>query len=208
MTQPFGFAAMPSDARPERPREPRQVLLFSGHMVDAPDRAEPRFPPQKVVAAARRIAEVLDGLQAGPQDLALCQAAAGGDLLFLEACEQRGVRCEVLLPFEEPEFIRRSIEPVAGGRQWLARYHALRARLPQPPRPMPRELGPLAEGADPFERCNQWLLDTALAHGPDKVRFVCLWNGGGGDGPGGTAHMVEQVRARGGQVHWIDTRTL
>src|SRR5690349_14580778 len=54
------------------PREPRQVLLFSGHMVDAPDRPQPRFPPRMVPAAARRIAEVLDGLQAGPDDLALC----------------------------------------------------------------------------------------------------------------------------------------
>jgi hypothetical protein len=201
-------AAGPSDTRPDLPQAPRQVLLFSGHMVDAPDRKEPRFPGGKVPAAARRLAEVLDGLQAGPRDLALCQAAAGGDLLFLEACEQRGARCEVLLPFEEPEFIRRSIEPVTDGAQWVARYHALRTRLSRPPRLMPRELGSLAEGADPFERCNLWLLDTALAHGPDQVHFVCLWNGGGGDGPGGTAHMVEQVRAQGGQVHWIDTRTL
>ncbi len=204
MTQTSTRMGMPSQAKPE----PRQVLLFSGHMVDAPGRKEPRFPADKVPAAGRCIAEVLDGLGAGPQDLALCQAAAGGDLLFLEACEQRGVRCEVLLPFEEPEFIRRSVEPVAGGAQWVARYHALRARLPQPPQLMPRELGPLPEGADPFERCNGWLLDTALAHGADKVHFICLWNGGGGDGRGGTAHMVEQVREHGGQVHWIDTRTL
>jgi hypothetical protein len=73
---------------------------------------------------------------------------------------------------------------------------------------MPDELGPCPEGVDPFERCNLWLLFTALAFGLDKVRFVCLWNGGGGDGPGGTAHMYKEVKARTGRVEWIDTRTL
>ena len=40
-----------------------------------------------------------------------------------------------------------------------------------------------------YERCNLWLLYTALACGFDKVRFICLWNGSEGDGTGGTAHM-------------------
>jgi hypothetical protein len=44
---------------------------------------------------------------------------------------------------------------------------------------MPNELGPSI--LDPFERCNLWLLYTALAYEPEKVRFVCLWNGGGGE---------------------------
>src|SRR5262245_22211836 len=59
--------------------EPRQVILFSGHMVDAPDRPTPRFPADKEPIAARRIAGALAELGAGPDDLALCQAAAGGD---------------------------------------------------------------------------------------------------------------------------------
>ena len=69
---------------------PRLVFLFSGHMVDAPDRAEPRFPAEKEGIAARAIAAALDQLGAGPGDLALAQAANGGDLLFLEACKARG----------------------------------------------------------------------------------------------------------------------
>ena len=72
------------------------------------------FPADKGDVAAQKIGEALDALDAGPDDLALCQAAAGGDLLFLEACQQRGVRCQILLPFPEPEFIERSILPSAG----------------------------------------------------------------------------------------------
>ena len=73
---------------------------------------------------------------------------------------------------------------------------------------VPDELGPLPEGANAFERCNLWLLDTAQAYGAERLRFICLWDGGGGDGPGGTAHMVDEVRRHSGQVIWIDTRTL
>jgi hypothetical protein len=190
------------------PFAPRQVLLFSGHLMDAPGRTPPRFPPDKEAAAAQRIAQALDALGAGAGDLALSQAAAGGDLLFLEACAARGVRCQLLLPFEEPEFIERSILPAAHGEKWRERYFALKAKLADAPRIMPDELGPLPKGANAYERCNLWLLYSALARGVDKVRFICLWNGGGGDGPGGTQHMYDEVKRRTGRVNWIDTRTL
>ncbi len=190
------------------PFEPRQVLLFSGHMMDAPGREPPRFPAGKAPAAASGIAQALDKLGAGDGDLALCQAAAGGDLLFLEACHARGVRCRLLLPFEEPEFIEQSILPSQEGDRWRERYFALKAQLADAPRIMPDELGPLPKGMNAYERCNLWLLYTALGWGVDKVRFVALWNGGGGDGPGGTKHMYDEVKRRTGRVTWIDTRTL
>jgi hypothetical protein len=186
--------------------EPRQVILFSGHMVDAPDRPRPRFPIDKKEIAAQKIAESLGALGAGAEDLALCQAAAGGDQLFLEACQKRGVRCQILLPLPEPEFIERSILPSEQGETWRTRYFELKEGIQYPIRVMPDELGPLPEGVDPFERCNLWLLYTTLAWGVEKVRFVCLWNGGGGDGPGGTEHMYNEVNKRTGQVTWIDTR--
>lgn len=194
--------------RPGDDWQPRQVFLFSGHMIDAPDRATPRFPADKEGIAAERIAAALEQLEAGPEDLAFAQAAAGGDLLFLEACERRGVRCQILVPFDEPEFIRRSILPSQGGDTWRQRYYRLRDKLKDPPRIMSDELGPLPKGVDPFVRCNLWLLYSALACGIAKVRFACLWNGGGGDGPGGTAHMYREVERRTGRVTWIDTRAL
>jgi tetratricopeptide (TPR) repeat protein len=188
--------------------EPRQVLLFSGHMVDQPDRPTPRFPADRVPIAAAKIAAVLGELGAGAEDLAFCQAAAGGDLLFLEACQARGVRCQVLLPFPEPEFIERSIMPSAEGTRWRERFFAMKERLADPIRIMPEALGPPPKGIDPYERCNLWLLYSALACGVDRVRFLALWNGGGGDGPGGTAHMYDEVKRRTGRVTWLDTRTL
>ena len=195
-------------ARSPAPAAPRQVLLFSGHMVDAPDRKTPRFPPEKVPQAAAAIAAALDALHAGPGDLALTQGAAGGDLLFAEACADRGVRVQLLLPLAEPAFIERSVVRSAGGDAWRARFFALKARLADAPRVLPDELGPPPRQGDTFERCNLWLLYTALACGQEKVRFVCLWDGDRGDGRGGTAHMVDEIKRRTGQVTWLDMRRL
>ena len=139
--------------------------------------------------------------------------AAGGDILFGEACPARGVSLQPLLPLPEPEFIAASVLPCTDGEFWQRRYLALRARLTLPPRIMPDELGPLprecnGNPTDPFERCNRWLLYSALAQELDRLRFICLWNGGGGNGASGTADMFRQVTRRTGQITWLDTRKL
>ncbi len=193
-------------SQPDHQLEPRQVFLFSGHMIDAPTRTKPRFPPAKESSAARKIAEVLEQLGAGPADLALTQGACGGDLLFTEACQQRGVKVQWLQPFDESEFIQKSV--VCHSETWRARYQAAKAKLTTEIRSAPRELGPLPPVSDPYERCNLWLFETAFSYGANKVQFVCLWDGGGGDGSGGTAHMYHEVNRRTGQVTWIDIRTL
>jgi hypothetical protein len=187
------------------------VFLFSGHRIDEPGRPEPRFPADKESLAAQKIAQTLDQFGAGAADLAFCQAASGGDLLFLEACQERGVRCQVLLPFPQPEFIQRSILPSVDGDKWTERFYAVDARLTQdktPMRIMPEALGPLPKGVDAFERCNLWLLYSALSNGLDKVRFIALWNGEGGDGPGGTQHLCNAVQRRTGRVTWLKTKEL
>ena len=185
---------------------PRQVFLFSGHMIDAPSRATPRFPANKETSAAQHIANALKNRGAGPQDWALTQGACGGDLLFTEACQQLGVKVQWLQPFDEPEFIQESV--VCHSEAWRSRYLAAKAKLAFEIRAAPHALGPIPTDSDPYERCNLWLLYTALAQGIQKVQFICLWDGGGGDGPGGTAHMYNEVKRRTGQVTRIDTHAL
>ncbi|MDH4304865.1 MAG: hypothetical protein OEV53_12465 [Nitrospira sp.] len=192
--------------KPRNHLQPRQVFLFSGHMIDAPTRPTPRFPAAKELIAAQKIAEALGHLEAGPDDLAFTQGACGGDLLFTEACQQRGVTVQWLQPFDEPTFIEKSV--VCHSQTWLVRYQAAKARLTTEIRSALRELGPLPTGGDPYERCNRWLLSTAMSYGVRKVHFICLWNGDEGDGRGGTAHMYQEVKRQTGQVTWIDTRTL
>lgn len=195
--------------RPEDNWHPRQVFLFSGHMIDETGRALPRFPAGKEAIAAQKIAEALDQSGAGPEDLALTQGACGGDLLFSEACLQRGVKVQWLQPSSEPEFIQNSV--IRGGEAWRNRYLNARDKLARPQRAAPEELGNPPHNSEqgyPYQRCNLWLLYTALAWGLNKVRFICLWNGGGSDGPGGTSHMYNEVKKRTGKVVWIDSRNL
>jgi len=61
-----------------RSQPPRKVVLFSGHMIDAPGRDTPRFPPDKEPMAAEAIAGALADLHVGPDDLCICGGACGG----------------------------------------------------------------------------------------------------------------------------------
>src|SRR5271166_1622553 len=119
-------------------KPPRKVVLFSGHMIDAPGRAKPRFPPDKEPVAAGAIGAALSDLAVGPDDLAVCGGACGGDLLFAEAALARSARLELYIPFEEPTFLEKSID--FADSDWRARFFAAKARGIL--HVAPRELGP------------------------------------------------------------------
>lgn len=184
------------------------MLLFSGHMADAPGRPLPRLPRAKLDAAAARIAAVLDELQAGPADLSMTQGASGGDLLFAEACLARAVPLQLMLPQPERAFARESLAPSDGGVTWKNRFDAVRKRCPAPPLVLADAVADAPPAANVYVQCNRWQLATAVAYGVERLHFVCLWDGSGGDGDGGTRDFVDEVRRMGGRTHWIDTRRL
>jgi hypothetical protein len=186
------------------PDVPRKVVLFSGHMIDAPGRETPRFPPDKEPMATQAIAGALADLHVGPDDLCICGGACGGDLLFAEAALARYALLEIYIPFDEATFLEKSVD--FANKDWRARFLDAKARGAL--HVAPHELGPLPEGEDPYERDNRWMLDQGSRFGADKLDFVCLWNGEGGDGPGGAQHMMEEVRNKGGRTVWLDTRKL
>ena len=59
-----------------------------------------------------------------------------------------------------------------------------------------------------YERDNQWMLARAARFGDEKIAFVCLWNGEGGDGPGGAKHLMEEAGRKTTWIYWLDTRKL
>ena len=73
---------------------------------------------------------------------------------------------------------------------------------------MPDELGPLPAGENAYERNNRWMLKSAARFGDDKIAFISLWNGQGGDGPGGAHHLMEEARRKTARIYWLDTRKL
>ena len=184
---------------------PRQVFLFSGHMIDAPDRSPPRFPPDKEPLAAAAIDKLLDELGAGTTDMAISSGACGGDLLFAESCLQRRLCVEIYLPLMQEEFVKESID--FAGEHWREKFFAVKERARRW-HVMPQELGPTPSGEDSFACGNLWMLDQALAYGSRKVSFICLWDRQAGDGPGGTRHLHDAVVQGSGKAYVLDTTKL
>jgi hypothetical protein len=177
-----------------------QTLIFTGHRVDAPDRAEPRFPPRLVDAAGRAIGKAID--EFAPPD-AIASASRGGDILFLEACRARNIPTTIVLPFSPDEFELRSVAGVEQG-DWVARYRALIATTP-PERLIVLELN---DEPDPYGACNLAVLRRAQTASSSAPFLLALWDGMGGDGLGGSADMVERVRNTGGRVVILNPATL
>ena len=186
------------------PRGGRRVFLFSGHMIDAPGRLKPRFPATLEGAVADAIGAEIDALGAGPADVAITSGACGGDILFAESMLDRGVPTRIYLPFDEPTFLEKSV--TFANDRWPQRYRAVIARSTQ--FIAPQILGSLPEGADPYERTNLWMVDEGRRVGGDNIVLICLWDCQGGDGPGGTKHMMDAVSQDGGNVRWIDIRQI
>jgi tetratricopeptide (TPR) repeat protein len=186
--------------RPEQRAEPAHVVVFSGHMIDDPKvRGEgkekpPRFPSAKIEAAAARIRAALDEVGAGAGDLGLCGGASGGDLLFAEACLERGMRIELRLARPENEFLAESVTFADPDRRWERSFMRVKENPGTKTLVMPEELGPTPKGVSIHDRCNRWILYTALSQGLGRASFITLWNGEPGDGPGGTQNMVDHVR--------------
>lgn len=173
-------------------------------MIDASDRKQPRFPPDKEAEAAAAIANTIAEIGAGPEDLGICGAACGGDLLFAEACLAKGMSVELYIPFDESTFLANSVD--FADADWHNRY--LAAKSTGTLHVMPNELDPLPQGENPYERNNRWMLDSAARFGDEKIAFICLWNGQGGDGRGGAQHFMEEARRKTTRIYWLDTRRL
>lgn len=195
--------------------EPQRVVVFSGHMIDnpavrGPGKARPeRFPATKIDAVAQEIRKRLDKVEAAAGDVGLCGGASGGDLLFAEACLERGMRVELRLARSEPEFLAESVTFADPDHRWENSFERVKDDKATTVYVMPVELGAAPEGVSVHDRCNRWMLYSALSMGLRKTSFITLWNGEPGDGPGGTQHMVELVRKlTGRQPEIIDPKTV
>ncbi len=186
----------------------RRAFVCSGHLIDQPDRPEPRFPASREPEVRAQIERQLDDWQAGLGDLAVSGAARGADILFAEACLRRGLHVRLLVAFEESEFIKQSVALASDG-TWIARYHALKHAVSEVWF-QPERLGPPPRELDSFSRCNLWILHNTLAEvPPDRLHAVLVWDEKPtGDGPGGTAHFADQIRRLGAKLSIINPTSL
>ena len=169
------------------------TVLFSGHMVDAPDRPSPRFPLERVPLAQRAIAEAV-GLIDDADAEAISGLACGGDLLFAEEWLKSGRPLHAYLPREEEDFLDESVR--FAGEEWVALFREVTAD------PNLVLIGPDEEMLgldDPHTANNLRMLDAAVLR-PGTLHALFLWDGKGGDGPGGTGDLAAAVVEEGGSV--------
>jgi hypothetical protein len=165
------------------------ALLFTGHMVDLPQRQTPRFPQGLVPSARSAIGEKLAPYGARADAKGFASLARGGDILFHEECRRRGIATFIVLPFAPDKFIGTSVDGVPGS-DWVARFQAVWDATPQADRQI-LDL-PTADAA--YAACNDCLLERARQYG--KVNLIALWDGKRGDGQGGAAHFIDQAKAQ------------
>ena len=92
-----------------------KVAIFTGHIIDQPGRPL-RFPHSQIDAVRTRLAAILEQHHIG---IGFSAAACGGDLLFLDALQQRDGETFIVLPLPEEQFIKASVA-VDPQRDWLA----------------------------------------------------------------------------------------
>lgn len=190
-------------------------LVFSGHMIDAPDRIRPRFPASQEHTAKERIKQAIRGIL--ERDAAtrkhttlvgMAGASDGGDLLFHEACADLGVDTQVFLPV--PELTYRATAMSGQPSRWTERYHAALRNAREVHTLARADLLPgwLQSKTDYsiWQRNNRWILHHAWATTTaDLVTVLALWNGEPGDGPGGVADMVAAAQASGAEVITLES---
>jgi hypothetical protein len=175
------------------------VLAFTGHMIDRPDRASPRFPASLESTVRDRIREHLDRID---PVAAYGSAASGTDILCLEAVLDRGGEAHVVLPFPPDEFRKVSVDPA--GADWGRRFEQVLHRAAT----VLVTSDHRAEGSEStFQYANLVLTGMAeLRAGvlESSVTGLAVWDGLPAGGAGGTGDVVDLWRERGYDIVHLD----
>jgi hypothetical protein len=177
----------------------KHFILFTGHMIDAKDRKEPRFHPQKEKAVRQEIRKQL--LREKDEDnlVGIAGGACGGDILFHELCAELDIPSQMYLALPVDEYKQASVS--FAGKNWDKRFEKLKETLPI--HLLPEEKSN-SNKQNIWERTNLWMLDTALKSGGENMTLLALWDGKGGDGKGGTEHMVQIAKEQKAKICIID----
>lgn len=166
------------------------VLVFVGHLTDAPGRGQPRFPESTAGEVAARLEAAIARTGAA---MGLAGAARGGDLLFLECLQKIKVETRIVLPLEEKPF--RAVSVTGGDPKWETRFATVLAGAASVR--IANSHSSTGDGAA-FEYGTRILLGLARLEAQrldTELRAIALWDGRPGDGHGGTAWAVSHLLA-------------
>jgi hypothetical protein len=200
---------------PPEPVPPERLVLFTGHMIDAPTRPKDkaRFPrtANAEQIARRLITEALERESAnGKVSLGIAGGACGGDILFHEACEAAGIKSQLMLALPPDQFLATSVQH--GNADWVERHRRLRERVPfkvmQESRALPDWLAEKRD-YDIWQRNNLWMMFTALTFHAPHLTLMALYNPElDPSGPGGARHLLDEARMRDFKIVELDAREL
>ena len=175
------------------------VVVFTGHLIDRPDRASKRFPPELETAVSKAIRAQLEKLDAG---FGYASAGCGSDILFLETLLDLGGEAHIVLPYDKKQFIKDSVEIAPGN--WTERFEKVLERANYV---VTASNERLEEGSMSFEYANlllHGLADIRARQLETKLIPMAVWDQKEGDGPGGTASAVGHWKELGLDVEMID----
>ena len=179
------------------------VVAFTGHMVDATDRAVPRFPPALVPAVEDAVRAWIARLN---RPVFYGSAACGADLIVIESALAAGAEVNIVMPFDREDFVRTSV--AVGGADWLARFEkALTGAARIIPATEERHLGDdvLFEHA---ARLVEGLAVLRAAQLQTTPRLLCVIDAAAGGRVGGTLSAYERWTRCIGPPEVIDLATL
>lgn len=180
-----------------------RVLVYMGHMTDAPDRARPRLPPEKVGRLRNEIACRIEGWGAVH---GFGTAARGTDILVLGILADRGLTATVVLPFPRADFENSSV-----GGSWNRDLRALEKNDSLKFIELLDSMPARDRLEEALDMANREVCRRAVAYARslgEKPIVLAVWDGQPGDGPGGTADAVQLWRARGYEPEIIDPQDL
>jgi class 3 adenylate cyclase len=180
------------------------VAVFSGHMIDRPDRVRPRFPGALEDAVGAAIRERLRGRTVG---FGYASAACGADILFLENLLAMNAEAHIVLPYDPELFLHDSVALVPGS-DWVARFrHVLAAATEVITASTQR----MAEGSVSYEYAFLLMDGAAGLRAQEfdaELLSLAVWDGEEGDGPWGTASTVAHWRAAGRTIEVINVNEM
>lgn len=177
------------------------VAVFSGHMIDAPGRAKPRFPASAEAGVRDRLRALVAERRVA---MGYASCACGGDVLFLEAVLDAGGRVAVVPPLPLEKAIAGSV--AFAGESWVERLR----RVMEHPSATVLEAECDTTGEDDdivYDFCNRYLAGLAFLKARQlglPVRGMCVWNGIDSGFEGGTDSAVRLWRNAGVEVDIVE----
>lgn len=186
------------------------VLLFTGHLLDAVDRPDQRFPLESLEEARKLLSIYIDqALRTQSYTVAVSSLGAGADMIFADEILKRKIPLVVFIPFEKEKFISESVnyqketsgENPEGWRKEFERILSQAAAV--------KYLNQNDFTAKAYATCNREMLNYSIdisKQGNGQVTAMALMKPDENMVEGGSAHFVQEIKKKNipVQIVWWD----